>query len=65
MALVETRRRSVIAVNYGTDEFFNSFVSGKAEHNRRIGTNQIWILKSLETYGVTLTDVPPGFGFGG
>ena len=56
---------SVIAVNYGTDETFKSFVSGWAEYNRRIGNNQTWILKSLETYGVSLTDMPPGFGFGG
>lgn len=56
---------SVIAVNYGTDEAFKSFVSAWAEYNRRIGNNQTWILKSLEPFGVMLTDMPAGFGFGG
>ncbi|EKF44269.1 ABC transporter substrate-binding protein [Nitratireductor indicus C115] len=56
---------SVIAVNYGTDETFKSFVSAWAEYNRRIGNNQTWILKSLEPFGVMLTDMPAGFGFGG
>ncbi|MGV0908324.1 transporter substrate-binding domain-containing protein [Martelella sp. FOR1707] len=56
---------SVIAVNYGADETFKSFVSAWAEYNRRIGNNQTWILKSLEPFGISLTDMPPGFGFGG
>jgi len=56
---------SVIALNYGTDETFKSFVSAWAEYNRRIGNNQTWIVKSLEPFGITLTDMPVGFGFGG
>jgi polar amino acid transport system substrate-binding protein len=56
---------SVVAVNYGADEVFKSFVSGWAEYNRRIGNNQTWIVKSLEPFGVTLEDMPEGFGFGG
>ncbi len=56
---------SVIAVNYNGDESFKSFVSAWAEYNRRIGNNQTWILKSLEPFGVMLTDMPAGFGFGG
>ncbi|GEO87191.1 MULTISPECIES: transporter substrate-binding domain-containing protein [Alphaproteobacteria] len=56
---------SVIAVNYAGDETFKSFVSAWAEYNRRIGNNQTWILKSLEPFGITLTDMPVGFGFGG
>ncbi len=56
---------SVIAVNYGADETFKSFVSAWAEYNRRIGNNQTWILNSLKPFGVELTDMPPGFGFGG
>ena len=56
---------SVIALNYGADETFKSFVSAWAEYNRRIGNNQTWILKSLETFGITLDDMPVGFGFGG
>lgn len=56
---------SVIALNYGADETFKSFVSAWAEYNRRIGNNQTWILKSLEPFGITLTDMPVGFGFGG
>lgn len=56
---------SVIAVNYGTDETFKSFVSAWAEYNRRIGNNQTWILNSLKPFGIELTDMPPGFGFGG
>ncbi|WP_176084810.1 transporter substrate-binding domain-containing protein [Martelella sp. HB161492] len=56
---------SVIAVNYEADETFKSFVSAWAEYNRRIGNNQTWIMKSLEPFGITLTDMPPGFGFGG
>ncbi|MGX5667988.1 transporter substrate-binding domain-containing protein [Rhizobium daejeonense] len=56
---------SVIAVNYGADETFKSFVSAWAEYNRRIGNNQTWILKSLEPFGIGLEDMPAGFGFGG
>lgn len=56
---------SVVAVNYGTDEVWKSFVSGWAEYNRRIGNNQTWIVNSLEPFGVTLDDMPEGFGFGG
>ncbi|HLP67773.1 MAG TPA: transporter substrate-binding domain-containing protein [Rhizobium sp.] len=56
---------SVIALNYGADETFKSFVSAWAEYNRRIGNNQTWILNSLKPFGVELTDMPPGFGFGG
>lgn len=56
---------SVIAVNYGADEVFKSFVSGWAEYNRRIGNNQTWIVDSLAPLGVTLDDMPEGFGFGG
>ncbi|MEO3388449.1 transporter substrate-binding domain-containing protein [Mesorhizobium sp. CAU 1741] len=56
---------SVVAVNYGADEVFKSFVSGWAEYNRRIGNNQTWIVDSLEPFGVTLEDMPQGFGFGG
>nr|WP_295468137.1 transporter substrate-binding domain-containing protein [Mesorhizobium sp.] len=56
---------SVIAVNYASDEVFKSFVSGWAEYNRRIGNNQTWIVKSLEPFGITLEDMPVGFGFGG
>src|SRR5690606_9940316 len=47
---------SVVAVNYGADEVFKSFVSGWAEYNRRIGNNQTWIVDSLEPFGVTLED---------
>lgn len=56
---------SVAAVSYETDEVWKSFVSGWAEYNRRIGNNQTWILKSLEPFGITLDDMPVGFGFGG
>jgi polar amino acid transport system substrate-binding protein len=56
---------SVVAVNYGADEVFKSFVSGWAEYNRRIGNNQTWIVNSLSPLGVTLDDMPEGFGFGG
>lgn len=56
---------SVIAVNYGADEVWKSFVSGWAEYNRRIGNNQTWIVESLEPFGITLEDMPVGFGFGG
>jgi polar amino acid transport system substrate-binding protein len=56
---------SVVAVNYQADEVFKSFVSGWAEYNRRIGNNQTWIVNSLEPFGITLEDMPVGFGFGG
>lgn len=56
---------SVIALNYSADETFKSFVSAWAEYNRRIGNNQTWIVKSLEPSGITLEDMPIGFGFGG
>jgi polar amino acid transport system substrate-binding protein len=56
---------SVVAINYSADEVFKSFVSGWAEYNRRIGNNQTWIVNSLEPLGVTLEDMPEGFGFGG
>lgn len=56
---------SVVALSYGSDETFKSFVSAWAEYNRRIGNNQTWILKSLESFGITLDDMPVGFGFGG
>jgi polar amino acid transport system substrate-binding protein len=56
---------SVVAVNYGADEVWKSFVSGWAAYNRRIGNNQTWIVKSLEPFGITLDDMPVGFGFGG
>ncbi|MGF6178162.1 hypothetical protein [Ensifer sp. 4252] len=56
---------SVIALNYGSDETFKSFVSAWGEYNRRIGNNQTWIVKSLEPFGITLEDMPVGFGFGG
>lgn len=56
---------SVVALNYSTDETFKSFVSAWAEYNRRIGNNQTWILNSLEPFGISLDDMPVGFGFGG
>lgn len=56
---------SVVAINYGADVVFKSFVSGWAAYNRRIGNNQTWIVKSLEPFGITLDDMPVGFGFGG
>ncbi len=56
---------SVIAVNYAGDETWKTFVSAWAEYNRRIGNNQTWIVKSLEPFGITLDDMPVGFGFGG
>ncbi len=56
---------SVVAVNYKSDEVWKSFVSGWAAYNRRIGNNQTWIVKSLEPLGITLDDMPVGFGFGG
>ena len=56
---------SVVAVNYSADETFKSFVSAWAEYNRRIGNNQTWIVNSLKPFGITLDDMPVGFGFGG
>ncbi|WP_170314592.1 transporter substrate-binding domain-containing protein [Aquibium carbonis] len=56
---------SVVAINYGADEVWKSFVSGWAAYNRRIGNNQTWIVNSLEPFGITLDDMPEGFGFGG
>jgi polar amino acid transport system substrate-binding protein len=56
---------SVVAINYGGDEVWKSFVSGWAAYNRRIGNNQTWIVNSLEPFGITLDDMPEGFGFGG
>lgn len=56
---------SVVAVNYATDEKWKAFISAWAEYNRRIGNNQTWIVKSLEPFGITLDDMPEGFGFGG
>lgn len=56
---------SVIAVNYAADETFKTFVSAWADYNRRIGNNQTWIVDSLEPFGITLEDMPEGFGFGG
>src|SRR5690606_21573738 len=56
---------SVVAMNYGTDEKWQAFISAWAEYNRRIGNNQTWIVKSLEPFGITLDDMPEGVGFGG
>jgi len=56
---------SVVAVNHNADHIWKGFVSGWADYNRRIGNNQTWIVKSLEPYGITLDDMPVGFGFGG
>jgi len=56
---------SVAGVNYSTDEQFKSFISAWADYNRESGNNQSWIMKSLEPFGVTLDDLPPGFAFGG
>ena len=56
---------SVVALNYATDEKWKAFISAWAEYNRRIGNNQTWIVKSLEPFGITLDDMPEGFGFGG
>lgn len=56
---------SVVAMNYTADEKWKSFISAWAEYNRRIGNNQTWIVKSLEPFGITLDDMPEGFGFGG
>lgn len=56
---------SVIALNYNSDEKWKAFISAWAEYNRRIGNNQSWIVKSLAPFGITLDDMPEGFGFGG
>ncbi|MGO4736255.1 transporter substrate-binding domain-containing protein [Bosea sp. 2KB_26] len=56
---------SVVAMNWGTDEKWKAFISSWAEYNRRIGNNQTWIVNSLEPFGITLDDMPEGFGFGG
>lgn len=56
---------SVVAINYGADQVWKSFVSGWAAYNRRMGNNQTWIVNSLEPFGITLDDMPEGFGFGG
>lgn len=56
---------SVVAVNHASDGIWKGFVSGWADYNRRIGNNQTWIVKSLAPHGVTLDDMPVGFGFGG
>jgi polar amino acid transport system substrate-binding protein len=56
---------SVVALNWGSDEKWKAFISSWAEYNRRIGNNQTWIVKSLEPFGITLDDMPEGFGFGG
>jgi polar amino acid transport system substrate-binding protein len=56
---------SVIAVNYDADEVWKSFVSAWAEYNRRTGNDQTWIVNSLKPFGITLDDMPAGFGFGG
>ncbi|TQI76591.1 amino acid ABC transporter substrate-binding protein (PAAT family) [Bosea sp. AK1] len=56
---------SVVAMNWKADEKSRAFVSAWAEYNRRIGNNQTWIVKSLAPFGITLDDMPEGFGFGG
>jgi polar amino acid transport system substrate-binding protein len=56
---------SVVAMNYAADEKWKAFISAWAEYNRRIGNNQTWIVNSLEPFGITLDDMPEGFGFGG
>lgn len=56
---------SVIALNQNADIQWKEFVSGWAEYNRRIGNSQTWILNNLGNFGVTLEDMPEGFGFGG
>jgi polar amino acid transport system substrate-binding protein len=56
---------SVVALSYATDDKWKAFISAWAEYNRRIGNNQTWIVKSLEPFGITLDDMPEGFGFGG
>jgi polar amino acid transport system substrate-binding protein len=56
---------SVVGMNYAADEKWKAFISAWAEYNRRIGNNQTWIVKSLEPFGITLDDMPEGFGFGG
>mgnify|MGYP001385499684 FL=1 len=56
---------SVVAINQNADANFKAFVSAWADYNRRIGNNQTWIVNSLGTFGITLDDMPKGFGFGG
>lgn len=56
---------SVVAVNQNADGNYKAFVSAWADYNRRIGNNQTWIIDSLGTFGITLDDMPKGFGFGG
>jgi polar amino acid transport system substrate-binding protein len=56
---------SVVAMNWKADEKSRAFISAWAEYNRRIGNNQTWIVKSLAPFGITLDDMPEGFGFGG
>lgn len=56
---------SVVALNWKGDEKWRSFISAWAEYNRRIGNNQTWIVNSLAPFGITLDDMPEGFGFGG
>ena len=56
---------SVIGINHNADDVFKDFVSAWANFNRRMGNNQTWIVKSLEPFGITLDDMPVGFGFGG
>jgi polar amino acid transport system substrate-binding protein len=54
-----------VALNWKADEKWRAFISAWAEYNRRIGNNQTWIVKSLAPFGITLDDMPEGFGFGG
>ncbi len=56
---------SVIGINYSADETFKTFVSAWADYNRRVGNNQTWILKGMETFGITLEDLPAGFDING
>ena len=56
---------SVVALNWKADEKWRAFISAWAEYNRRIGNNQTWIVNSLAPFGITLDDMPEGFGFGG
>jgi polar amino acid transport system substrate-binding protein len=56
---------SVVALNWKGDEKWRAFISAWAEYNRRIGNNQTWIVNSLAPFGITLDDMPEGFGFGG
>ncbi|MGH6762566.1 MAG: transporter substrate-binding domain-containing protein [Phyllobacterium sp.] len=52
---------SSVAMNYNSEEQWKSFVSTWANYNRRSGSVQTWILKSLEPFGVTEADFPKGF----